>query len=65
MWLTLQLLIFSWLHFAHGFRFPNEGKELKSSKVQKEGIIIHIFFFNILPCQAEKECQFFPKRAHY
>ena len=47
MWLPLQLLMFSWFHFAHGFRFPNEGKDLKSSKVQKEGTIIPLFFFNI------------------
>ena len=49
MWLPLQFLMFSWLHFAHGFRFPNEGKELKSSKVQKEGTIIHELVFLVLP----------------
>ena len=37
MWLPLQFLMLSILHFGYGFKFSIEGKELESSKEQKEG----------------------------
>ena len=63
MWLPLQLLMFSWFHFAHGFRFPNEGKELKSSKVQKEGTICTYIVFQYT--KLKKNVNFSQKGAHY